>query len=168
MFEKNSLFNNFINGIKIDLITHMNDIITNKSDINLINASLILIRDYNKIDIFNDKLTILKNHILHNISNDFYIDKQNLDMPKQLSSKSISTIYLREEYDEFKKDINLKSYILFLEKYDKFYYDVNNTSSVLLLYMLSKSTILTLKSLDSKQITTIKEFTDCVILYIGF
>ena len=161
-FTNDTLFNNFINTIKLDLLHHLKDTLIKKSkinpDINLVNSALLLVKNYSKDILFKSIIKKIKNIITNLYENDFYKEKHHTTISRSKQKINIKKINGQNEYMFFLENINVTSYTNLLDKLKNMISHKDKDENILIFYILHKSTILFINTLNHIKINTTDDF----------
>ena len=155
-FENDIEFDNFINYIKKNLVEYLLEQIDKEIDINIINSAIIIIKDHMENNFLSEKIIELEEKIQKIFKNDFYRIKNNKKYD-YYSTNSKMTIYKKDEYNEFKKNVNFSTYLNFI---DNLIINTRIYTNNLLLfnYMFYKASFLCIKSLSDVNIIDEEDF----------
>ena len=163
-FSDDSLFNIFINKIKLDLLTHLKTTLAlsyeKNPDINLVNTGLLLIKDYSENEVFVNIAFEIKEILSNLFQNDFTKIKDNSAIVRNNDRLEIYHIFKKREYEKYVENINFNTYLNFITEmsFIEIFEENTNIKYILFFYMFYKASILFLDSLKEERITTREEF----------
>jgi len=165
-FSNDYQFNNFINRVKLDLLTHLKETLELASDknpnINFVNAALLLIKDYSENKFFFSVILKIKDVVTNLFKNNFSKCTELPSIRRYGRGLEIQSVFGQKKYEKFLKNINFLTYFKFTGKivYAESSKNLSNIKYILVPYMFQKASILLLNSLKELKITTKLEFLD--------